>query len=235
MNAQPQRAAPLPPDFYEFAAKRSELFTGNIPGAIRSLRSHRVYRWLRSHQSYRDAERALVKLPAFKSQVSPPGAPAGKSFPNDWELLYFASLVAQGLGEYYQACMNPARERVITGKDYKTAHRAAGVLLELICKGLEIGGEPGTISALYGLLERVPPTPPRLAVASRRSGKRVPVVTLARVLGQLIEGHYEVRMTPVIQKLVQVVEPEVDQRTVRRHLESVRLSQRTVNGEKRRP
>lgn len=202
-----------------------------IPRVIRDLRAHRVYCWLRHQPPYRDAERRLRRLPAFQQQISPPGAPPNSSFPEDWELLWFASLAAQALAEYFQAKRNPHRRRVITQADYIKAQRYASKLQEMIERGLELRDRPEGIHELGEMLELIRSKPSQPVFSSSKDGQHVPAMVLSRVMCALIEGHYGIKMTKIIYLLVRVVEPDISSRVVLRHLQSIRSANRTDIGQ----
>lgn len=229
MQSRRFASTPSVSDFCAFAASRRLLFTNDIPRGIRDLRAHRVYCWLRHQPPYRDAERRLRRLPEFQQQISPPGAPPNFSFPEDWELLWFASLVSQALAEYFQALSNPHRRRVITKADYREAQKYAGRLQALLEQGLEIAGPIGNVHALGEMLELIRSKPSQPVFSSTKDGQHVPAMVLSRVLCALIEGHYEIPMTPIIYLLVRIVEPDISSRVVRRHLQPIERPKRTDN------
>lgn len=203
-------AVPNPADFYVFAARRYELFAQDIDRPINALRQHRVYRWLRGNPNYRAAEQRLAVTPGFGAQL-----PDG--WPKQWELLWFASLVAQSLGEYFQASSNPARRRVITKAHRSKAAKAASALRDALERGLEVG-EVGDSARLYELLEKVNVSGhPR--IASRKAGRHVPLQTFSRVLGLLLRDHYGEVTPAVVWNAARIVEPTISRRIVTRHLE----------------
>ena len=213
--------APASDDFYEFAAMRRMLYSDDLPTNLRALQNHSVHRWLKAQNGFLAAERSLFKKASFQAQCLPVRGYAD----TDWEALYFATLLAQPLGYYFDLISFPAKERgVISAPDLRKAHKAAAVLRLFIERGLTLPN--GDSLNLYSMLEDLPKSAGELRMTSQRSGHHVPVMSLVRMLALMLYGHYGEMMPIVIFHSVSIVEPigdpEGTKRTIDRHLKYLR-------------
>jgi len=221
-----QQQQPTADYFREFAALRARLFAATpaeLAERVSALKSHRVNHWLAAQSGYQAAVASLSRKPSFQSSAPPAFFAA---YP-DWELLYFATLVAQCVA-YYLDLLNAPDERkgVITSKDLQEGTAAADVLRRLIERGLVLPEKPGRALDLYDLLDSIPEATDDLVMTSKRAGDHVPTMSLIRLLALLLHSHYGDMMPAVIYHVVSMVEPAQNrdslERTIKRHLATLR-------------
>lgn len=217
---------PGPDEFFEFASLRRALFAmpAELSSNVATLKTHRVYCWLRKQPGYLAAEASLSKKNAFQSATLPVQGAAD----SDYESLYFAMIVAQCLGGYLVVLQAPAEERkgVITSADLREAKQAADILRNLIERGLTLPDTPGNALELYSLLGSIPSSPDSLPMTSQRAGDHVPAMQLITSLALMLHSHYDEMMPAVIYHIVSIAEPIPEpqsmKRLIERHLQSLR-------------
>lgn len=214
---------PSAEDFREFAALQKMLFAGpvDLSANLSALKDHTVYRWLTGQPAYQAAEASISKKQPFRSATLPvQGAREA-----DYELLWFATLVALCLAYYFDLLRIPdERKGVITSSDLHKANEAATILRRIIERGLVLPGQP--VLDLYTLLENIPESTDSLLMTSERAGNHVPAMVMIRMLALLLHSHYDDMMPTVIYHIVSMVEPvpkpESLERTIKRHLAALR-------------
>ncbi|SFA75092.1 hypothetical protein SAMN04515620_102113 [Collimonas sp. OK607] len=183
---------------------------------IRTLKADVVFRWLDGQPSFKQALQQLQTKPGFT--YGPPNSNL-----NNWTLLQFCGTVAECFADYFDAETGKLTIKVLPRSVKKKALEPIRTLNNLIKQGVGFLDQAKTAQLLNLLTslaaELANDVPSRIP---NRKSIHLPKRILIQQLGTYFFAAYDEFCPGVIEHLVGMIDPNIDERSVQRELKHVR-------------